>query len=109
MKRQNKSVVATAHNAASSLRSGRLYPAVPHFKRRGEVGPIGHFLRVWRGDAFQDGDTVTVDVSGRKPLPLNLRVDGKDAEQGGALQPASRPGVEGATKGAAPDGGRITA
>lgn len=29
----NKSVVATADNAASSLRSGRLTPAVPHFKR----------------------------------------------------------------------------
>ena len=29
----NKSVVATADNAAGSLRSGRLFPAVPHFKR----------------------------------------------------------------------------
>ena len=33
MKTQNKSVVATADNAASSLRSGRLDPAAPHFKR----------------------------------------------------------------------------
>ena len=29
----NKSVVATADNGASSLRSGRLIPAVPHFRR----------------------------------------------------------------------------
>ena len=29
----NKSVVATADNAASSLRSGRPFPAVPHFRR----------------------------------------------------------------------------
>jgi len=29
---QNKSVVATAVNGASSLRSGRLIPAVPHFR-----------------------------------------------------------------------------
>ena len=29
----HKSVVATADNAAGSLRSGRLNPAVPHFKR----------------------------------------------------------------------------
>jgi len=33
MKKPNKSVVATADNAASSLRSGRLTSAVPHFKR----------------------------------------------------------------------------
>lgn len=31
--RQNKSVVATADNVASSLRSVRVFPAVPHFKR----------------------------------------------------------------------------
>jgi hypothetical protein len=30
---ENKSLVATAVNAVSSLRSGRLYPAVPQFKR----------------------------------------------------------------------------
>ena len=29
----HKSVVATADNAPSSLRSGRLFSAVPHFKR----------------------------------------------------------------------------
>ena len=32
----NKSVVATADNGASSLRSGRLIPAVPHFRRWAE-------------------------------------------------------------------------
>ena len=44
MKTQNKSVVATAENAASSLRSGRFFPAVPHFKR----SPISmrHFILV---------------------------------------------------------------
>lgn len=33
MKKANTSVVATADNAAGSLRSGRLNPAVPHLKR----------------------------------------------------------------------------
>jgi len=31
MKKQNKSVVATADNVSRSLRSGRLRTAVPHF------------------------------------------------------------------------------
>ena len=35
--RQNKPVVATADNAASSLRSGRRFPAVPHFKRWAKI------------------------------------------------------------------------
>lgn len=37
MKKQNKSVVATAGNVPRSLRSGRPIPAVPHFKRSAKI------------------------------------------------------------------------
>ena len=54
----------------------------PRRYRRGEIGPIGSFWRVWRDDASQDGDTVTVDVSGRKPIIVNLNSVKEEAEPG---------------------------
>jgi hypothetical protein len=41
----NKSVIATADNASSSLRSGRLISAVPHIKRYGKKSMIDRAAR----------------------------------------------------------------
>ena len=54
----HKSVVATAGNVPGSLRSGRLFPAVPHFKR----APC----KAWR---FLSGESPVVITPNQKSLP----------------------------------------
>ena len=71
---QNKSVVATADKAASSLRSGRLNLAVPHFERCAEMGDRTDALvvRIHGGRK-----TCTLALGGR--LEAMLRSEGRGA------------------------------
>jgi hypothetical protein len=44
----------------------------PRERKPGEIGPIGDFWRVWRGDATIKGDTLTINVEGGKPVVIDL-------------------------------------
>lgn len=45
---------------------------VPRKYRRNEIGPIGDFWRIWRDGATRKENVVTVEVSGRKSLKIDL-------------------------------------
>lgn len=45
----------------------------PRERNPEEVGPIGDFWRVWRGDATINGDVLTIHVVGGKPRVIDLK------------------------------------
>jgi hypothetical protein len=47
--------------------------SVPRKLRGDEVGPIGDFWRLWRGEATLKGNLLTIDVEGRKPCVIDLQ------------------------------------
>ena len=45
----------------------------PRERKPTEIGPIGDFWRVWRGDATINGNQLTMNVEGGKPRVIDLK------------------------------------
>lgn len=48
----------------------------PRERKPDEIGPIGDFWRVWRGDATINGNVLTIHVEGGKPCVIDLKNPG---------------------------------
>ena len=49
----------------------------PRRYRRREVGPIGDFWRIWRGEVTSKGDVITIEVEGEESLKIDLSKPGQ--------------------------------
>ena len=47
--------------------------SIPRKRNEDEVGPVGDFWRVWRGDASLNGNLLTIKGEGRKPSVIDLQ------------------------------------
>ena len=65
----------------------------PRAYRKDEIGPIGDFWRIWRGDVSRKGEVISIEVEGREKsfeIDFSKIEELQKAEQGGAGQPATR-------------------
>jgi hypothetical protein len=47
--------------------------SIPRKRNEDEVGPVGDFWRVWRGDASLNGNLLTIHGEGREPSVIDLQ------------------------------------
>jgi len=65
----------------------------PRAYRKDEIGPIGDFWRIWRGDVSRKAEVISIEVEGREKsfeIDFSKIEELRKAEQDGAGQPATR-------------------
>jgi hypothetical protein len=71
--------------------------STPRPYNKGEIGPIGDFWRIWRGDITRKEEVISIAVEGRdKPFEIDFsKIDElRKAEKEGTEQPTTKPAAK---------------